>query len=295
MSSNKDPLIYIFKIIKYIIEKDTSHNNSENIVKAFGKSVGSKLRNEKYTHVNLLINKDWITTEFINILSITDITKSIDYNLNYKFHTILFNLNDIIIKLEIYSDIRLISKWIDNNLKNCIPQIYFTCDNLAIDINGNISNIRQSISKNYDTCDTITKSITDAIYKKFSIINSTIDYKQNISLLIDINQKYSQMINEGFTYVPNLNNIIFKNYKDIKSYCERDISTNCAICCEEYCHEKINDTVLLKCLHDFHIECLYTWIKKNNNKCPLCRLDIDFQPQTKYGDNMIDNIIENYI
>jgi len=294
MNSNKDPLIYIFKIIKYILEKNTSHNNTDNIIKAFGKCVGSKLRNEKYTHVNLFINKDWITTEFINILQITDIIKCIDYNLNYKFHTILLSINDIAIKLEIYSDIRYILKWIDNNAKNYIPQIYFTCDNLAIDINGNISNIKQSFSKNYDICDTITKSITDAIHKKFSLINFISDNKQNISLLIDINQNYDQMINQGFTYVSDQNNLIFKNYKDIKSYCERDISTKCSICCEEYCQEKKNETVLLKCLHDFHIECLHTWIKKNNYKCPLCRLDIDFQPQSKYGDNIIDNIIQNY-
>jgi hypothetical protein len=68
---------------------------------------------------------------------------------------------------------------------------------------------------------------------------------------------------------------------------------SCSICREDYCDDHSSDTVLLKCLHDFHINCLLTWIK-TNNKCPLCRVDIDFEPQTQYGDNVIDNIIENY-
>ena len=283
ISAYKDPINYIFKIVKYIIEKDSSHN-TENVVKALGKCVGNKLRGEKYNDMKLLITRDWITTELINILSITDIIISIDYNLHQKFHIIKFYLNNNIIKLQINLEPKF----------NCLSQIYFTCDNLALDINGTISNITQSISKTYDLCESITCSITHAITKKFSIINLINTNKENIALLIDINKKYNKMINQGYIYIAKSNDIIFKNYKDIALFCERDISTSCAICCNEYCEKSICDTVLLKCLHDFHIDCLHTWIKKNNNKCPLCRSDIDFEPQTKYGDNMIDNIIENF-
>ena len=284
MNSNyKDPLNYIFKIIKYIIKRDTSPCK-DYVIKAFGKCVGSKLRGEKYDEIKLLVPK-MITNELIDILSITDVISSIDNSTN-NYELLILNLNNSIIKYRIYTHPIFFVKHLN------ISDIYFTCDNLAMTFNGNIHTIVPSAYETYDECDWITQCINDTISKKFSII--PLMDKQNISLLIDVNQQYNEIIKQGFTYVANINDIIFKNHKDIKVYCERDISVSCSICREDYCGHKLSDTVLLKCLHDFHIDCVHSWIKINNNKCPLCRVDIDFKPQTKYGDSVIDNIIENY-
>ena len=100
--------------------------------------------------------------------------------------------------------------------KHISSVIYFTCDNLAINYNGTIETIIPSYS---NQCDWIIKSINDAVLKKFSIldligsnyITKNLRDLQNISLLIDINQKYNEMIEQGFTYLANVNDLIFKN------------------------------------------------------------------------------------
>ncbi|SBT46484.1 conserved protein, unknown function [Plasmodium ovale wallikeri] len=47
----------------------------------------------------------------------------------------------------------------------------------------------------------------------------------------------------------------------------------CSICCVEYLND--DDICILPCnyLHYYHKECIFTWLKKNND-CPLCRKNI---------------------
>jgi hypothetical protein len=252
------------------------------------------LRGEKYDEIKLISEFVGLIDELIKILSLTEVLIE---KKNCSDYTLLkLNLNNTIIKYEIYNG--PFRNYIMRNRKHISSVIYFTCDNLAINYNGTIDTIIPSYSIEYDR---IIQSINNAVLKKFSILDLRDNYgktvnlrdNENISFLIDINQKYNEMIEHGFTYVANVNDVIFKNHKDINQYSERDISVSCSICREDYCDDHSSDTVLLKCLHDFHINCLLTWIK-TNNKCPLCRVDIDFEPQTQYGDNVIDNIIENY-
>jgi len=50
-----------------------------------------------------------------------------------------------------------------------------------------------------------------------------------------------------------------------------DHEKNCVICLGEY---DFSDTITqLKCdsRHYFHTECLSTWVRNNNNSCPVCR------------------------
>jgi hypothetical protein len=48
--------------------------------------------------------------------------------------------------------------------------------------------------------------------------------------------------------------------------------TMCSICLSDF-KEGDNVSVLPKCKHTFHYDCLADWIKLKNN-CPLCRLKI---------------------
>jgi hypothetical protein len=43
----------------------------------------------------------------------------------------------------------------------------------------------------------------------------------------------------------------------------------CSICLEEYASD--DDTRSLSCNHKFHHECVEEWLKKHDNKCPMCR------------------------
>ena len=43
----------------------------------------------------------------------------------------------------------------------------------------------------------------------------------------------------------------------------------CSICLEKY--KSDDDTRSLSCDHKFHHECVEEWLKKHDNKCPVCR------------------------
>jgi hypothetical protein len=309
MDKSKDPISYIFRIIRHIIERYNYHNNTDYIIKAWGKCIGQKLRGEEIDEFNLLLSNETIILELIEILKITEIlqvnTHTINHNINNHNENnhnnkkyIQFTLNDKIIHIHIYPNLKYFTSYNYNynyNTQNSLlePEIYFTCDNLSIDLNGQLSNIIPS-TNNYDNINWLSKSISDAIKKKFSIIpnSENIDIQKNI----EFNIKYNELIALGFIFVNDISILskysVFKTFEDINEYSSRTKSTRCAICFENYTDAK--DTVLLTCLHDYHIVCLHNWIKKNNKSCPLCRMEIEFKPSTKYGNCDIDNIIQNY-
>ncbi len=301
MEKSKDPISYIFRIIRHIIEKYNCNNNSENIIKAWGKCIGQKLRGEEILEFNIILSNYSIINELVNILSITEIlVNTINNNgaENSEKRSIQFLLNDKMIHLHIFSNLKYFTNYNYNyNYVQNDPDIYFTCDNLSIDLNGQISTIIPSLKRNdnYDTINWISLSISHAIHKKFSMI-SYIENKQ-LHKNIDFNIKYNELVDLGFSFVNDLTipskYYIFKKNTDITEFSDnRILSTKCAICFENYINS--NESVLLSCLHDFHINCLHKWIIKKQYTCPCCRLEIKFTPSTKFGDSEIDNIIQNY-
>ena len=48
---------------------------------------------------------------------------------------------------------------------------------------------------------------------------------------------------------------------------------DCLICMEEYI--KKDEIIKLKCDHTFHKNCIKQWLCKENNKCPICRIEVD--------------------
>ena len=61
-------------------------------------------------------------------------------------------------------------------------------------------------------------------------------------------------------------------HKDIK-YVIFNNDDECPICINNM--DEIN-TVILECGHKFHASCMFTSIKTNFHKCPLCRKKIRF-------------------
>ena len=64
--------------------------------------------------------------------------------------------------------------------------------------------------------------------------------------------------------------VTLKNEKTIKKYkLEKDLDDKCTVC---LCPLKKDDMVWeLKCKHVFHQDCIKTWLKEYNYKCPVCR------------------------
>jgi peptide methionine sulfoxide reductase MsrA len=64
----------------------------------------------------------------------------------------------------------------------------------------------------------------------------------------------------------------FKKLEQINYNISNIDKNNCNICLELFNnHEKI---IKLKCTHYYHIKCIEKWLKKHNNKCPMCRIEI---------------------
>ena len=59
------------------------------------------------------------------------------------------------------------------------------------------------------------------------------------------------------------------NYDDLNN----KESQECLICLENF--NKDNNIVKLKCNHLFHTDCIKSWLCKESNKCPVCRIEID--------------------
>lgn len=49
----------------------------------------------------------------------------------------------------------------------------------------------------------------------------------------------------------------------------------CVICSEEFEGQK--NRIYLNCGHDFHCNCFFTLLSYNDNRCPLCREESDYQ------------------
>jgi hypothetical protein len=67
--------------------------------------------------------------------------------------------------------------------------------------------------------------------------------------------------------------------------CEREtISTSCAICIDEFVNgEKL--TLLPKCKHAFHPECIKEWLMERQGCCPLCKVDVlEADPEESPGE-----------
>jgi hypothetical protein len=88
-------------------------------------------------------------------------------------------------------------------------------------------------------------------------------------------------------------------YNDYKNCDKFKINNNeCSICLEEFKREETthneiiksikeykknkyqkkyncnNDLCIISCYHIFHIKCLSEWYDKNNESCPLCRINL---------------------
>lgn len=296
---NSDPLSYLFGILKYvsthitnIINNNNNNYNNDNIIKAFGPCVRAMLRKEEYNDISIIISSKSIISEMIKLLKIfevlshnieMDYTKLVIFQINYK---------NKIYTIYIGTDIYKFNQTMNNKFG-------ITCDNLAIDYEGNISTIiTHHLVKGYNNITWITSCVQDVMSGKFRIIilENVFDYNnfginENYPInrgpfdkIIYHNEVCKNMICLGFEFdrenSKNLTSYQFielVSHNDIKKYDEEhEVSQNCCICREDYSEEPDKKTILIGCHHDFHIECLKKWINTNKRSCPICRTDLNF-------------------
>lgn len=279
-----DTLSYIFGIIKYIKENiSNNYNNNNNyynnyniIIKAIGSCVSSILRKEEYTDILLVISCSKIIDEFIRLIKVFDIH---DYDIDiiddnsYTINKVGIIYNNkkytIYISLSVYN--YTITKILNNSFE-------FTCNNLEISFDGNISTrITHDQVKNHSSLTWVASCIQDAISGKFRVI--LLDNMHILDKIREYNDLFQNMINLGFVFDKEKNKnltqyqfIELVSHTDVKKYDEqREISHSCCICREQYNDDPNKKTILVGCHHDFHIECIDRWVKTNKNSCPICR------------------------
>jgi hypothetical protein len=309
-----DPVSYIFGILKYVkkrIHNDNYINNNNYIntninnhydinpvIKAVGSCVRAMLHNEEYIDISLIISCPRIVSEFITILELTEIMSYHEDKLSkYKI-------------LHIFYKNKQHTIFIANEMKN-LPSYNqsfgLTCNNLAIDFDGNISTlISHNEIKRHSCLTWITSCIQDAISGKFRVI--VLENMNALDKIIMGNDICQNMIYLGFEFdKENSKNLTFYQFMELKSHCdvsqfckEREVSQCCCICHDQYASEPNKKTVLIGCLHDFHTDCLYKWVKNQSQSivkktCPVCRAELKYEPGMVYGDNRADEIIQNMI
>ena len=313
-----DPISYIFGILTYVkkrIHNDNINNNNniinnnyinnnnlnshfENnpIIKAVGSCVRAMLHREEYLDISLVISCPRIVDAFINIMEITELLSYHEDKLSkYKILRIFYKNKQQTI-------------FIANDFKN-LPSynqsFSLTCNNLAIDIDGNISTlISHNEIKRHSSLTWTTSCIRDAISGKFRVI--VLDNMNTLDKIIMGNDLCQNMVHLGFVFDrENSKNLTSYQFMELKSHCavsqfckDREISQCCCICQEQYSSQPNKRTILVGCLHDFHFECLHKWVKQTSiqkKTCPVCRAELKFEPGMFFGDRQADEIIQNIV
>jgi hypothetical protein len=106
------------------------------------------------------------------------------------------------------------------------------------------------------------------VFDKLILQNEVIENMQHLGYEFD-KENTKNLTSYNFYYLINHTNI--KEY-DI----EREISTSCCICREDYLENINKKTILIGCHHDFHVDCLKKWYNQNKKSCPSCRTSIHF-------------------
>ena len=301
------PLSYIFGIIhhikKRIINSDNIYNNYINnnnnynsdvqnvIIKAVGPCVRNLLRNEPIAEIYMVISSYRIKDEFISLLTVMELMDWHEQNGNVV--NLRFYYKNRLYKMQIAESIMQLTHY-----AVCCA---FTCDNLVIDSEGNISTVyNHNQVNNFTNVKWINSCINDILNSKFRIM--LYETMNTLEMIYSYNEMFNQLIRNGLEYdrcntknLTHFNFVEMKRHTDIKTFsCQRDVSVSCGICQEKYEDEPQKGTILVGCLHDFHVDCLQKWISKSiQQNCPICRSNLRFQLIKGYGDEQVDRIIEN--
>jgi len=95
-----------------------------------------------------------------------------------------------------------------------------------------------------------------------------IDYDDLQALVfLDVTTRFASPVSDN---LKNLRKIKIKSIKHKKVKESKD--TECSICLDNIKVGEFEKT--LECKHSFHKKCIDRWFKKDNDSCPMCRLNV---------------------
>jgi len=272
-----DVIQYIMKLLRYV-----ARENEERYLKdvfVVGDCVHDLLLQHKdYRKITLVIKDRGFCQQFLDFLKMIEIlvvneiyeaeeNDHYDYCLLYHDRTVYFHI------------IPNFAEWMENGF-------LLTCNNICLDWKGNVACILSSdkLDVPYPTPYLWTLScMQDVLQKSFRPIvlkhHCTLKEYYKYFLIMESMQK------KGWTYRKNQPPLTKETIPDFQSHSAiqykdplREPSQCCSICDVSY--EENPASILLTCLHDFHVSCLHKWMHSSGNanskKCPLCREWIQF-------------------
>lgn len=244
----------------------------------YGGAVRDLIRNVKPQDVDIYIKDE------VNVIRFLDFLKRAD---RLRKETCMRNSGYMLKTIEIQtsaSSTCFVDISCDTSRDGAESSIYncdFTCNNLIINREGSITT-RLSPPVVYSHLSSplwTVRCIGDVLAGNlvFMVPDELVNYmspRRYIAFQVKISQRISKLVARGFK-CPTVKLSLFEN-RPLKQHHYEDEHDMCPICKEEYSSKPTKETVVLKCEHHFHIDCIDTWIVSNkvNKTCPVCRQPI---------------------
>lgn len=241
----------------------------------YGGAVRDIIRNTKPNDIDVYIKDE------VNIVSFLDFLRRSD---RLRKETCARNSGYMLKTIEIQTSMSttcFIDITCDTSRDGAESSIYncdFTCNNLIINREGNIST-RLPPPRAYMNLSPpmwTVRCIGDALAGNlvFMVPDELINYmspRRYISMQAKISQRINKLVARGFKQP--LSKLTSFDNRPLKEYQFSDDNDACPICKEEYSSKPSKETVVLKCDHHFHIDCIDTWVTstKASRTCPVCR------------------------
>ena len=189
------------------------------------------------------------------------------------------------INIQIIPSLNIINQLINQTFVNANLSNNINLPNVNNIINQTFENDSDDDISENDSDDDISENDSDDDISENNSNNYNLNHQQNSLIVnqppsvISINQ-FMNSFNELINTFENLQppppqpmedvKVTLKNEKTIKKYkLDNDLDEKCTVC---LCPLKKDDMIWeLKCKHVFHQDCIKTWLKEYNYKCPICR------------------------
>jgi len=271
---SKDPLGFILKSVDKL-------NKEKCPVYVFGGWVRDTIRNETPNDMDISIGNSTVAKNYIVMLGVFDliVEKSEKPN-KYSAEKLVLELRggkklklDIVIPNNRQGN--------EDNVNLCD----FTCNNLAINLKGQIftrvppPRSRGEMSSSQWTL----QCMRDALFgnlvwmidpRKVAPVGS----ESYVEYVFKMKSRLDKMLSRG--YKDSGKSLTSFRLSYICTHLDvpfgKEVSTECSICSAGYSEEPEKRTIILKCGHDFHYECLRKHSTKPNASCPYCRQKIEY-------------------
>lgn len=151
----------------------------------------------------------------------------------------------------------------------------FTCNNLTIDSQGKLGTRLPSPSDDISTSAWTMKCIRDAVSGTLTwmvpdAVSEHLGPKAYKEFQLKLKSRCDKMVQKGFS--PPTSSLTWFQCKQLVTY-QPSTSCTCPVCKEVYIERPEKETTVLKCGHNFHLDCIDSWVKTKRyvSTCPVCR------------------------